>query len=442
MKRDRKYLNEAVLFAIRDVHRKGKNKITLNRAKDELNNYFAINKISQIINGNVPISVLEDLEVYNVADFLIRHNLLKIDLSEYYHKEEMDEAISRKAKIEYDASNGVVFKDMEFNENELKPQFVGFISYQEIGAMHDVGVFDYNFATQRKSTVITIRNKTERIATVKQENIDAICDEVLKGKFEENMLTLNIRIGEGERFSYNPDGKKLTVPNGVEIDTIDGYHRICGIHKAWKQNKHIKGKMVLLIKHISSAQAKYFIAQEAKGTINAQEDMKLYDSSSNMYKLIYEINKDSNDNNIFFNNIDIDDSVQNPLVYYDVFAKVMDLAWGEKLSKVDMLELYDIKDFICNFYSIVYQIYKKMNRVENIEEMQGENILNQTFMSGLLFPAYNMYKNNNGQIDINAIRTMVRSSIRLDKIGEYTYKDDTNKFEFNPYVDKWRSILR
>lgn len=442
MKRDRKYLDEAVFFTIMDVHRKGKNKSVMVKAKDELKDYFSNNRIIQIFNGNVPIAVLNELELYNVSDFLLRHELLKIDLSEYYHKEEMDAAVNSKSQIEYDSSNGVVFKDMEFNENELKPQWVGFISYQEIGSMFDAGIFNYNFATQRKAKVLTIRNQTERIATVNQENVDAICDEVLKGKFEENMLTLNIRIGEGERYLYDPDGKDLWIPDGIEIDTIDGYHRICGIHKAWKQNKNIKGKMVLLIKHISAAQAKYFIAQEAKGTINAQEDMKIYDSSGNMYKLINEINKNSNDNNIFFNNIDIDESVQNPIVYYDPYATVMNLAWGEELSRANMLDLYDIRDFICDFYSLVYQIYMKKYKVEKLEELEGENILNQTFISGLLFPAYNLYVKNNGQIDIDAIRKMVNNTIKLDRIEEYVYKDSTNKFEFNPYVDKWKSILR
>lgn len=442
MKRDRKYLDEAVFFAIMNVHRKGKNKSVMIKAKEELKDYFSSNRVIQIFNGNAPIAVLDELELYNVSDFLLRHELLKIDLSEYYHKEEMDAAVNSKVQTEYDSSNGVIFNDIEFNDNELKPQWVGFISYQEIGAMRDAGVFNYNFATQRRSTVITIGNQTERIATINQRNVDAICDEVLKGKFEENMLTLNIRMGDGERYLYDPDRKELWIPNGVEVDTIDGYHRICGIHKAWKQNKNIKGKMVLLIKHISAAQAKYFIAQEAKGTINALEDMKIYDSSSNMYKLINEINKNSNENNIFFNKIGIDESVQNPIVYYEPYADAMNSAWGEKLSKVNMLELYEIRDFICNFYSLVYQIYMRKYKVEKLEDLEGENVLNQTFISGLLFPAYNLYERNNGQIDVDAIRRMVNTTINLNKFEEYTYKDSKSKFEIDPYRDKWKSVLR
>lgn len=442
MKRDREYLDELVEFALSDLHnnRKLKKKIA-NIARDELKKYFMYHKVIQLINKNAPVSGLTEKELYNLSDFLIRHDILKdVNLSDYYDGEEMREALNDTPILGYDNSKGVTFENMVYNGNELKPQFVGFISYQDIAIMHEARIFSYNFATQRVPKTVTMRNRTEQIAAVDQKNVNEICEEVLKNKFEENTLTLNIRLGEGTRYVYNESTGKLWIPKDVELDELDGHHRITAIHKAWLKDKNIKGNMTLLIKHISSSQAKDFIRQEAKGTLNAKEDMELYDSSNNRYKLIEEINRYSNESNIFFNRITVDVETKNPLVFYQVFAREMKNAWSETLEGVSSLELFKVRDFICNFYSITYDLYMDKYKVDSIDGLKGSDVLNQTFISGLLYPACNMYNNNNKQIDPQGIEKMV-NSFNMSKIEDYTYGDNTRVNKINNYRRKWKNVL-
>lgn len=441
MKRDRSGLDKLVAFAISDLHndRDFKKKITT-IARDELKRYFMFHKVMQLINKNTQVSSLTEKELYNFSDFLIRHNALKdVNLDEYYDGEEMKEALNDTPVSGYDNSNGVTFKNMAYNGSELKPQFLGFISYQDLARMHETRVFSYNLATQRKPATINIRNRFEEVASVNQENVDAICEAVLNGTFEENMITLNIRLGKGERYVYKESDSSLWIPPDVEIDELDGHHRISGIHKAWLIDKDIKGMMVVIIKHLSTEQARDFIMQETKGTMNAKEDMVLYDSNGNMYKLIGEINRYSNANNIFFNKITIDTEVKDPIIFYQIFAGEMFNAWNETLSKASSRDIFKIRDFICSFYSIVYEVYMEKYEVSSLEELKGSDVLNQTFMAGFLYPAHTLYINNDGQINPESIEKMV-NNFDMSKFEDYIYENNTWNSVVNEYRRKWKSV--
>lgn len=444
MRRDREELINQILFAITDIHASGDVIKVQNRATSKLNKYFTRKKIIQILNKSLSLAMLSDSEIYNISRFLVDNKYLDINLSEYFTDEEMTKAVSEVVNLINEYEERVVFKDVVFNDDEIKPQFTGFISYQDIAKMYEAGVLNYNFATQRKAKIIKYRNRVERIPSVNEQNVSEIKEDVTKGLFEENTITLNIRPTGDNLYNYNPETKRLEINTDALIDVIDGYHRISGIHDAWKANKNIKGKMVLLIKNISIDKARYFIRQESKGTLNNQEEMRLYDSSSNLAKLINDINTNSNSTNILFNKITSGNNTENTLIIYDIFAYVMDKSWTKKLSKTSIRELMKITNFICDFYSIAYECIMEKFSVKEIEQLKDieNNIsLDPMFMSGLLFPAVKMYEENNGNIDIDSIEKMV-NKINYELVdNDYTYENQNEDYQINRYIKAWTNVI-
>lgn len=388
--------------------------------------------------------MLTDSELYNISLFLVDNSYLKLDLSDYFTDEEMSRAVSEVADLINEYEDKVAFRNVVYNEDEIKPQYTGFISYQDIAKMYDAGVLNYNFATQRKAKIIKYRNRVERIPTINEHNVSEIKKEVLEGLFEENTVTLNIRPTSDNLCHYDADTRKLEISEDALIDVIDGYHRITAIHDAWKINKNIKGRMVLLIKNISIDKARYFIRQESKGTLNNQEEMRLYDSSSNLAKLINDINTNSNSTNILFGRITSGNNTENTLIIYDIFAHTMDKAWAEKLSKTNIRELMKIRSFICDFYSITYEWIMEKFKVDELDKLKtiSDNItLDPMFMSGFLFPAAKMYEENNGQLDMDSIEKMVNKINYGTSDNNFTYENQSDSYEMNRYVKAWSNVI-
>lgn len=444
MKRNREELINEILFTISDIHVSGDIIKVQNRATSKLQKYFTRKRIIQIFNKSLSLSSLSDSELYNISLFLVDDGLLNLDLSDYFTDEEMSKAVAEVVDLINEYEEKVVFRNIEFNGDDLKPQFTGFISYEDVAKMYDAGVLNYNFATQRKAKIIKYRNRVERIPTINENSVAEIKKEVLDGLFEENTITLNIRQTGDNLYSYDKETKKLEINQEAMIDVIDGYHRITGIHDAWKVNKNIKGRMVLLIKNISIDKARYFIRQESKGTVNNQEEMRLYDSSSNLAKLINDINTNANSNNILFNKITTGNNTENTLILYDIFVFSMDKAWSEKLSKTSTRELLKIKTFICDFYSIAYEIIMEKFNVKSLDELKmlENNIaLDQMFMSGFLFPALKMYEENNGVIDDSKIEKMIDKINYEEKDNDYTYENQKDSYEINRYIKVWENVI-
>lgn len=443
LKRNRTELEDRLSSYIMDAVRNRKIKDIKTRAMTNLKDYFHTQKITQILNYNCPLSTLSDSELYHIT-LLMKDSGYDEDLSEWFTDSEINEATKNRFAATEDYSEAVTFKDMRFNGNEDKPQWVGFISYQDIAKMFEGGVFNYNFATQRKARVVKIWDRTERIATINNKNVSEITKEVLLGKFEENTITLNVRITDGEVYMYNPDNGDLTIDlNTTLVDTIDGYHRINGIYKAWLKDKNIKGMMTILIKHIDTPQARYFIAQEAKGTLNNQGDVRYYDVNSNMAKVINNINADDNANNVLFNRITMGTDAENTLIFYEVFANVMEMTWWETLNKSNTREIRRISDYLVEFYSVIYEELIDKCGVDKIDDLKETGLLDQMFISGLLIPAFKMYVENGKIVDkkIDKIIDRLYSKMKNSELKEYTYVDKDNNNEIADYKKAWTKII-
>ena len=289
--------------------------------------------------------------------------------------------------------------------------------------------------------MIKVRNRVERVASINMDNVQAIKNEILNGTFQTNTITLNIRATGKEMFSYSSENMSLSIPISEDnsIDCIDGYHRLKAIQLAYSENKNIEGSMIVSIKNLSVEQARYFILQESKGTINNQHELELYDMSGNIAKLTHEINTYNNKNNILYNSITSENNNANTLIFYDTFAEILRLSFGDLLNEADTIEIYKLKQFIVDVYSIVYSLICKRFNVNTVRELTGLPI-DQMVISGFLFVAHEMYVSNNKEVDVQKLEKIVRKiDFNDDKL---TYTNFNDKYDVNRYVKAWIKLAK
>ena len=438
---NREELQNRVEMTISDIHKLNIVKQIRERMLFQLKEYFDSNKILQILNKMIPIQTLSENELINLCMFLRRNGILNINPSDYWTEIEQTTASNDRIKMNQYSNIQTLNLQNVLKIDGFNTQYVTQLSYEQLANLLNVGLISYNFATQRRAKVIKVRNRVERVASINMDNVLDIKNEILNGTFQINTITLNIRATGKEMFSYSSENMALSIPISEDnsIDCIDGYHRLKAIQLAYSENKNIKGSMIVSIKNLSVEQARYFILQESKGTLNNQHELELYDMSGNIAKLIHEINSYNNKNNILYNSITSKNNDVNTLIFYDVFAEILQLSFGDLLNEADTIELYKLKQFIVDTYSIAYSLICKRFNVNTVRELTGLPI-DQMFMSGFLFVAYEMYTSNNKEVDVQKLEKIVRKiDFNDDKL---TYTNFNDKYDVNRYVKAWIKLAK
>lgn len=438
---NREDLQNRVEMTISDIHKLNMAKQIKERALFQLKEYFDTNKILQILNKMIPIQTLSENELINLCTFLRCNGILNINPSDYWTEIEQTKASNDIIKMNQYSNIQTLNLQNVLKIDGFNTQYVTQLSYEQLANLLNVGLISYNFATQRRARIIKVRNRVERVASINMENVHAIKNELLNGTFQTNTITLNIRATGKEMFSYSSENMALSIPISEDnsIDCIDGYHRLKAIQLAYSENKNIKGSMIVSIKNLTVEQARYFIIQESKGTLNNQHELELYDMSINVAKLIHEINSYNNKNNILYNSITSENNNANTLIFYDVFAEILQLSFGDLLNEADTIELYKLKQFIVDVYSIAYSLICKRCNVNTVRELTGLPI-DQMFMCGLLFVAYEMYVTNNKEVDVQKLEKIVRKiDFNDDKL---TYTNFNDKYDVNRYVKAWIKLAK
>ena len=438
---NREELQNRVEMTISDIHKLNIVKQIRERMLFQLKEYFDSNKILQILNKMIPIQTLSENELINLCMFLRRNGILNINPSDYWTEIEQTTASNDRIKMNQYSNIQTLNLQNVLKIDGFNTQYVTQLSYEQLANLLNVGLISYNFATQRRAKVIKVRNRVERVASINMDNVLDIKNEILNGTFQINTITLNIRATGKEMFSYSSENMALSIPISEDnsIDCIDGYHRLKAIQLAYSENKNIKGSMIVSIKNLSVEQARYFILQESKGTLNNQHELELYDMSGNIAKLIHEINSYNNKNNILYNSITSKNNDVNTLIFYDVFAEILQLSFGDLLNEADTIELYKLKQFIVDTYSIAYSLICKRFNVNTVRELTGLPI-DQMFMSGFLFVAYEMYTSNNKEVDVQKLEKIVRKiDFNDDKL---TYTNFNDKYDVNRYVKAWTKLAQ
>ena len=438
---NREDLQNRVEIAISDIHKLNMAKQIKERMLFQLKEYFDSNKTLQILNKMIPIQTLSENELINLCTFLRRNGILNINPSEYWTEIEQTTASNDRIKINKYSNIQTLNLQNVLKIDGFNTQYVTQLSYEQLANLLNVGLISYNFATQRRARVIKVRNRVERVASINMDNVQAIKNEILNGTFQTNTITLNIRATGKEMFSYSSENMSLSIPISEDnsIDCIDGYHRLKAIQLAYGENNNIKGSMIVSIKNLTVEQARYFIIQESKGTLNNQHDIELYDMSGNIAKLTHEINTYNNKNNILYNSITSENNNANTLIFYDTFAEILRLSFGDLLNEADTIEIYKLKQFIVDVYSIVYSLICKRFNVNSVQELTGLPA-DQMFMCGFLFVAHEMYVSNNKEVDVQKLEKIVRKiDFNDDKL---TYTNFNDKYDVNRYVKAWIKLAK
>ena len=438
---NREDLQNRVEIAISDIHKLNMAKQIRERMLFQMKEYFDSNKTLQILNKMIPIQTLSENELINLCTFLRRNGILNINPSEYWTEIEQTTASNDRVKMNQYSNIQTLNLQNVLKIDGFNTQYVTQLSYEQLANLLNVGLISYNFATQRRARVIKVRNRVERVASINMDNVQAIKNEILNGTFQTNTITLNIRATGKEMFSYSSENMSLSIPISEDnsIDCIDGYHRLKAIQLAYGENNNIKGSMIVSIKNLTVEQARYFIIQESKGTLNNQHDIELYDMSGNIAKLTHEINTYNNKNNILYNSITSENNNANTLIFYDTFAEILRLSFGDLLNEADTIEIYKLKQFIVDVYSIVYSLICKRFNVNSVQELTGLPA-DQMFMCGFLFVAYEMYASNNKEVDVQKLEKIVRKiDFNDDKL---TYTNFNDKYDVNRYVKAWIKLAK
>ena len=406
---NREDLQNRVEMTISDIHKLNMAKQIRERMLFQLKEYFDSNKTLQILNKMIPIQTLSENELINLCMFLRRNGILNINPSDYWTEIEQTKASNDIIKMNQYSNIQTLNLQNVLKIDGFNTQYVTQLSYEQLANLLNVGLISYNFATQRRARVIKVRNRVERVATINMENVQAIKNEIINGTFQTNTITLNIRATGKEMFSYS------------------------------SENKNIKGSMIVSIKNLTIEQARYFILQESKGTLNNQHELELYDMSGNIAKLIHEINSYNNKNNILYNSITSKNNDVNTLIFYDVFAEILQLSFGDLLNEADTIELYKLKQFIVDVYSIAYSLICKRFNVNTVRELTGVAV-DQMLMCGFLFVAHEMYVSNNKEVDVQKLEKIVRK-IDFDD-DKLTYTNFNDKYDVNRYTKAWIKLAK
>ena len=438
---NREDLQNRVEMAISDIHKLNIVKQIKERMLFQLKEYFDTNKTLQILNKMIPIQTLSENELINLCTFLRRNGILNINPIDYWTEIEQTKASNDRVKMNQYSNIQTLKLQNVLKIDGFNTQYVTQLSYEQLANLLNVGLISYNFSTQRRAKVIKVRNRVERVVSINMDNVLDIKNEILYNTFQTNTITLNIRATGKEMFSYSSENMALSIPISEDnsIDCIDGYHRLKAIQLAYSENKNIKGSMIVSIKNLTIEQARYFILQESKGTLNNQHELELYDMSGNIAKLIHEINSYNNKNNILYNSITSENNNANTLIFYDVFAEILQLSFGDLLNEADTIELYKLKQFIVDVYSIAYSLICKRFNVNTVRELTGVAV-DQMFMCGFLFVAYEMYVTNNNEVDVQKLEKIVRKiDFNDDKL---TYTNFNDKYDVNRYTKTWIKLAK
>lgn len=439
MKREPSELINNLTIAIRNIAKEDKLQPVYEQAsKHDIKHYIQQHKILQILQDSVPLNTLSVSELYHICLFLSDMELFEIKLTGYFTDDEITEAVSDKRVFKPKYNDVIEFEKVLFNGNEYQEEYICMLDYSTIGQMDSEGVFSYNYATQRKAKIVKIRDRIERIADVNMESVKAIAEKIKNGSFHMNTITLNMRVTGEEYFNY-VDGKLIIDKKKTIIDAIDGYHRIKGINMAWRENPRIEGKMIVMIKHLSTEDARAFIAQEFMGNTNHAEEMRLYDPSGVVARLVALINKNNRSKNIFRNNISIQGDKNNILMFDEILSKNIREAWFNIIEDANSLELNKIAGYICGFYEMVYDAICNKFKAKDMDELRKINskALDMMFMSGFLYIAAKWYTKYGECIDNSKLESIIdKIDFESDK---YTYADGDTR-QFNMYKRAWLSM--
>lgn len=444
MKNERNKLEEKLGVLLQQKRIESGRKELMTLMVEGLKKHIDREKIKQIAMGEIPFISLTQEELYLVTLFAKEKLKLKINLDEWFDSSVATAAINNKKEVFNYIKNGFILDNVLYNGDDNKPEWVCYKSYKDIHDWWEGSAITYNLETQREAKLIKVGNSTYKQATIYPEKVDAIEKLMLKGEFENNTITLNIRKTGNENKEYDGKNNKLSIwidKKTTYVDIPDGAHRVTAIVRAMRENPNLKGTMKVCIKNLDIEETRKFILQESKS--NTEDISDLYDTESNLFVLIDKINKTQGF---------LKDKIET--IYNqneDIYIRSAILVEAIKHSWIDILEgsndkdIFNYKTFIAEYYTWFYDTLREKYNASTYDELKKKkpDLFDEMFMSGIIISAYHYYTQSN-DLNPNIVEEIARK-ISCAKGANYepkvmTYENKENKKSVKIFANKWKRI--
>lgn len=284
------------------------------------------------------------------------------------------------------------------------------MSYQEIARFWNSALNTYNFDSQREADVKSIGINVIQKPKLYRKSVNAIKEQIKKGKFKSNTITWNILKNGKEQFEYNEKEHSIIFvkAEGSHLNTIDGFHRTVAFSEIVRENPNIEGWSQIKIWNFRIEEAIEYIKQEASGNPLSIEKRKAMEDDA-FTILSRNVNRYGNSaNNELFNKIGLKKEVNTGLRYVtiDTMSKSLRENFEDVIKNAN--DINELEEFIIKFYNMIISEYSKDFKEGNLVENRKK------------YP----YLNNNAFLIYNAIARKV-----------YEYRDDS-------WRAKTRSILK
>ncbi|WP_172249996.1 DNA sulfur modification protein DndB [Saccharibacillus deserti] len=193
--------------------------------------------------------------MYNVT------NDSNIDPKEFFTEQEINSAI-RSAKVKEDDNDEIKLPIVLSEVIKINYEsFITKISMHYLAQMFESKLITYDYETQRSAKFRKTTDGVIAVPDVKISSVKNIAENMVNETYLEDMITLNVYSKEVEPIEYNEKSQELTINEGATISILDGFHRLQGGIRAYKQNPELNQQMILSIRSYDLDTAKRFFGQ-------------------------------------------------------------------------------------------------------------------------------------------------------------------------------------
>lgn len=277
------------------------------QSRTELNSYLN-DKLMEITNRkekmelykqiyskfNIPIEATTDYftfkkdiaEASNFEVFAFLYFIKRDRLSLYFTENEI-EVLSKEKTEEKTITFPLVFKDIiQISED----QWIGRTSFQELMAMKDARLINYDENEQRTFRHIKSGNTEILRVYINKKSVQEIKESFKNGRYIPDDITLNIP--QGSEFSFSNNTLKIYSLVNDKFNIIDGYHRWLGMAEIYNFDKEFDYPMEIRFVNYSTEKANQFIYQKDQKTQMKKTDSASYNQYNVANRVVKRLNED------------------------------------------------------------------------------------------------------------------------------------------------------
>lgn len=375
-------------------------------------------KLIKLLTGNMPLEMFNEEELYWIIKSYYKgiNNLRKekkieesirntFNPENFYTNIAITEYETKIPKIKKVNKQVLTLDKMRPSNpyDKLCDEFFGCVDYKTIAESINSGLLTYETKTQREAKVQKVRGYELELPNINSNSVSEISDSMnpdKQGKYERNMITLNIFASGYEDYSYDEKKEKLVVniSDQSPVHIIDGGHRCAGIVDVISKNPDLQDTIFVKVVHYGVANAISVIKQEQKMNQMSKKYIETLGVDNAGMIITRKVNTEqpTNDMNLMLNKItNLEDriNIHTAYVHESLFAEEI-LHHFKDLDLSSMLIQKQLKDYLINFFNYTLSLFKE--DFSDISKSQKTSVLTrQNMFIGYLTIAKALYKEEN-----------------------------------------------